>query len=315
MELTQKERHLTMTEWTRQTTEQQNRASMTIDTKSTREVLSIINNEDKKVALAVEKALPEISALVETVCDCFYKNGRLFYVGAGTSGRLGVLDASECPPTYGTDPESVQGIIAGGNRALTRSVEGAEDDEDAGMEALINRGIHENDIVIGITASGQAPFVIGAMKQAKITGAAVGAIGCNYESRIFRYADHAILLNVGPEIVAGSTRMKAGTAQKMVLNMITTASMIKMGKVYGNLMVDLTPVNQKLVKRSIHVIRTATGCDELTAEKAFTASEKKPKIAIVMILMNIDKSEAEQLLEKNQGRIGMTVKGRLRSDG
>ena len=288
-------------------TEQANPASKDIDVKPVAEILKIINDEDKKVPAAVEPAIPDIAAVVEMTVKAFKNGGRLFYVGAGTSGRLGVLDASECPPTYGVDRELVQGIIAGGREALVRSIEWAEDDEDAGKAALDEKGINSNDVVVGITASGQAPYVIGAMKRGKEAGACVGAISCNRNSKIFGYADHSIFLDVGPEIVAGSTRMKSGTAQKLVLNMITTAAMIRIGKVYNNLMVDLVPVNKKLIERSIRLIITATGCDRDTAEKAFGESGKHPKSAIVSVLLGIPAGEAKALLEKSEGRIGTAV--------
>ncbi len=288
-------------------TEQPNPASKDIDTKSVDEILKIINDEDKLVPLRVEPAIPQIAAVVEATVRAFKQGGRLFYVGAGTSGRLGVLDASECPPTFGVSRELVQGIIAGGQEALTRSIEWAEDNEEAGAGDLAAKGINSKDVVVGITASGQAPYVIGAMKKGHEAGAVVGAISCNRKSKIFQYADHSIFLDVGPEIVAGSTRLKSGTAQKLVLNMITTASMIRMGKVYNNLMVDLVPVNKKLVERSIRLIVTATGCDRDLAEKAFEASGHHPKSAIVSVLLDIPAEEAKNLLDKNEGRIGMAV--------
>ena len=288
-------------------TEQANPASKNIDVKSVSEILEIINNEDKKVPYAVEPAIPEIAAVVEMTVKAFKNGGRLFYVGAGTSGRLGVLDASECPPTYGVERELVQGIIAGGSEALVRSIEWAEDDENAGIAALNEKSINSNDVVVGITASGQAPYVIGAMKRGREVGAGVGAISCNRNSRIFQYADHSIFLDVGPEIVAGSTRMKSGTAQKLVLNMITTASMIRIGKVYNNLMVDLVPVNKKLIQRSLRLISTATGCDSETAEKVFEESGKHPKTAIVSVLLNLPAGEAKKWLEQSEGRIGLAV--------
>lgn len=288
-------------------TEQANPASRDIDVKSVTEILQIINNEDKKVAFAVEPAITDIAAVVEMTETAFKSGGRLFYVGAGTSGRLGVLDASECPPTFGVERELVQGIIAGGSEALVRSIEWAEDDEQAGIDALNEKSICSKDVVVGITASGQAPYVIGAMKRGREVGAGVGAISCNKNSKIFQYADHSIFLDVGPEIIAGSTRLKSGTAQKLVLNMITTASMIRIGKVYNNLMVDLVPVNKKLIERSIRLIITATGCDRLTAEKAFTDSDKHPKSAIVSILLKVSASEAKEWLKKSDGRIGLAV--------
>jgi N-acetylmuramic acid 6-phosphate etherase len=250
------------------TTEQQNEASLEIDAKNSLEIVSIINNEDKKVPAAVEKILPQIAALVDDIVTAFNRGGRLFYIGAGTSGRLGVLDASECPPTYGVDPQMVQGLIAGGREALTRSIESAEDRAEEGVGELKSLGFSEKDVLVGITASGQAPYVLGALEFARNLGAVTGAISCNAGSKTFDYARHKLYVNVGPEVVTGSTRMKSGTAQKLVLNMLSTAAMIRMGKVYKNLMVDLRPVNHKLILRSIRLIRQVTGCSE---EKAYEA--------------------------------------------
>jgi N-acetylmuramic acid 6-phosphate etherase len=276
---------------------------MNIDALETAEILSIINEEDKNVPPAVEKVLPVIAALVDDVVIAFKKGARLIYIGAGTSGRLGVLDASECPPTYGVPPTMVVGLIAGGDIALRRSVEGAEDDAAAGEKALKDVGFTRDDVVVGITASGSAPYVLGALAYAGSIGAKVGAVSCNRDSRTFELADHRILLEVGPEVITGSTRMKAGTAQKLVLNMITTASMVRIGKVYRNLMVDLSPVNRKLVERSKRLVRQATGCSREVAEAAFLSSGKKPKIAIVMVLLGIGREEAENLVANGDGRI------------
>lgn len=282
------------------TTEKRNELSMDIDMKSSIDILKIINAEDKTVPLAVEKALAHIAALVDDIVAAFRKGGRLIYIGAGTSGRLGVLDASECPPTYGVPPSMVQGLIAGGSDALVRSIEGAEDDEENGARELDRIGFGPGDVLIGITASGQAPYVLGAMARAREIGAVVAAISCNHGSKTFKFAKHVIFLDVGPEIVTGSTRMKAGTAQKLVLNMITTTSMIRLGKVFHNLMVDLKPVNRKLVERSKRLIRQATGCTKEDAEAAFESSGRRPKIAIIMVLLKVDMVEAE-LLEKEGG--------------
>jgi N-acetylmuramic acid 6-phosphate etherase len=289
------------------TTERENPASADIDSRSTREILGIINAEDKKVPLAVEKVLDHVAALVDDVVASFRKGGKLVYIGAGTSGRLGVLDASECPPTYGTPPSMVQGLIAGGREALVRSVEWAEDKEDQGVKDLDAIDFSGNDVLVGITASGQAPYVLGAMRRAKALGAVVGAISCNANSGTFELADHRIFVDVGPEVVTGSTRMKSGTAQKLVLNMITTAAMIRLGKVYRNLMIDLTPVNKKLVERSKNLIMKATDCDRDAAEKAFAASGRKPKIAIVMVLLGIDAAQAERLVAANDGHLSKAV--------
>ncbi len=255
----------------------------------------------------MERALPDVAGLVDAVVDSFKKGGKLVYIGAGTSGRLGVLDASECPPTFGTPPAMVQGIIAGGREALVRSVESAEDREDQGAKDLDAVGFCKDDVLVGITASGQAPYVLGAMRRARELGAAVGAISCNPNSGTFALADHRIFVDVGPEVVTGSTRLKSGTAQKLVLNMVTTASMIRLGKVYRNLMIDLTPVNKKLVERSKNLIMRATECDRETAEKAFSASGKKPKIAILMVLLGIDAPSAERLVAANDGHLSKAV--------
>jgi N-acetylmuramic acid 6-phosphate etherase len=289
------------------TTEQQNPASLDIDAKSSREILAIINAEDKRVPLAVEACLDVVSSLVDDVVDAFKKGGKLVYVGAGTSGRLGVLDASECPPTYGTPREMVQGLIAGGREALVRSIENAEDDAEAGARDLDRIGFGPGDVLVGITASGQAPYVLGAMEHAGKLGAVVAALSCNASSATFGLAKHKIYVNVGPEVVAGSTRMKAGTAQKLVLNMITTAAMIRLGKVYRNLMIDLVPVNKKLIERSKGLIVKATGCDRESAAAALAGSGNRPKIAILMVLLGIGKEEAEALVASHDGHLSLAV--------
>ncbi len=288
-------------------TEGRNPSSMDIDSKGSLEILKIINEEDKKVPLAVEQVLEPIAALIDDIVAAFRAGGRLVYIGAGTSGRLGVLDASECPPTFGVPPTMVQGLIAGGPRALMSSIEGAEDDYETGIRELDGIGFGPKDVLVGITASGQAPYVLGAMARAKELGAVVAAISCNRGSKTFHLARHAIWLDVGPEVVTGSTRMKAGTAQKLVLNMLTTASMIRFGKVYHNLMVDLAPVNKKLVERAKRLVRQATGCTREAAEAAFEASGKRPKTAIIMVLLKVDKAEAERLEAGAGGRIADAV--------
>jgi N-acetylmuramic acid 6-phosphate etherase len=245
---------------------------------------------------------------VDDVVAAFRAGGRLVYIGAGTSGRLGVLDASECPPTYGVPPAMVQGLIAGGMDALTRSIEGAEDDHEAGVRELERIGFSRNDVLVGITASGQAPYVLGAMDKARELGAVVAAISCNRESKTFQYAKHAVFLDVGAEVVTGSTRMKAGTAQKLVLNMVTTASMIRLGKVYHNLMVDLSPVNRKLVERSKRLVRQATGCSRDEAERAFEESGRRPKTAIIMLLLAVGRAEAERLEAAGGGPIAAALR-------
>jgi N-acetylmuramic acid 6-phosphate etherase len=290
------------------TTEQANSLSADIDSRDTLGILTIINDEDHRVAAAVKLVLPEIAGLVDEIVGAFRKGGRLVYIGAGTSGRLGVLDASECPPTFGTPRDMVLGLIAGGQEALTRSIESAEDKPDDAVRDLKSIGFTGNDVLVGITASGQAPYVLGALEYANVLGAVTGAISGNGNSRTFEVASHRIFVNVGPEVVTGSTRMKAGTAQKLVLNMLTTASMILLGKVYRNLMVDLTPVNKKLVERSYRLIRAVTSCSRVEAETAFEDSGKKPKTAIVMVLCGVDKARAEYLLEHSGGHISAAVR-------
>ena len=284
-------------------TEQRNPASYQIDTKSTVEILTIINNEDNKVPEAVSQAIPQLTRLVDRAVEVFQKGGRLFYLGAGTSGRLGVLDASECPPTYGVSPDMVQGFIAGGDAALRRSIEGAEDDEKHGIDQLRGAGFSAADMLVGITASGSAPYVLGALRYARSLGSPTGAISCNKDSHTFELADYPIYLPVGPEIVTGSTRMKSGTAQKLALNMITTTAMIRLGKVYNNFMIDLMPVNAKLVERSKRLINEITGCGEVRAAQIFEDSGRKIRTAVIMASLAVSKEEAEALLKQGNGNI------------
>jgi len=289
-------------------TESRNPRSMNIDSLEVPGILRVMNDEDASVASVVAMVLPALAALVEDIVAAFRRSGRLVYIGAGTSGRLGVLDASECPPTFGVSPTMVVGLIAGGDAALRRSIEGAEDDPVAGKAALEAINFSKNDVLVGITASGSAPYVLGAMAYAQSLGAKVGAVSCNAGSKTFNLADHKIFIDVGPEVITGSTRMKAGTAQKLVLNMLTTASMIRLGKVYGNLMVDMTPVNKKLVERSKRLVRQATGCDRSVAELAFDESGGKPKVAILMVLLGLEAQTASELLARGQGRISEALK-------
>ncbi|MEL3906708.1 MAG: N-acetylmuramic acid 6-phosphate etherase [Treponema sp.] len=288
-------------------TEQRNPVSYQIDTKTTAEILTIINSEDKKVAHAVEQAIPQLTVLIDCAVEVFKKGGRLFYLGAGTSGRLGVLDASECPPTYGVSTGMVQGFIAGGDEALRRSIEGAEDDENHGIDQLQSAGFSCSDMLVGITASGSAPYVLGALKYARSIGSPTGAISCNKDSHTFALADFPIFLPVGPEIITGSTRMKSGTAQKLALNMITTTAMIRLGKVYNNFMIDLMPVNAKLVERSKRLINEITGCGESCAARIFEDSGRKIRTAVIMASLNIGKEEAETLLEQGGGNINAAL--------
>ncbi|WP_318495212.1 N-acetylmuramic acid 6-phosphate etherase [Photobacterium leiognathi] len=282
-------------------TESRNTASQNIDMLSTVEMLQVINNEDKKVALAVEQVLPEIAQVVDAIAIAFQQGGRLIYAGAGTSGRLGILDASECPPTYGSKPEQVVGLIAGGHQAILKAVENAEDNREMGAQDLIDLNFTEKDVLVGIAASGRTPYVMGAMEYAKLQNAMVACISCNPQSPMAALADVAITPVVGAEVVTGSSRMKAGTAQKLVLNMLTTGAMIRVGKVYGNLMVDVEATNAKLVERQKNIVMQATECSREEAEQALTQCNGHCKTAIVMILAGVDAQTAADLLAKNNG--------------
>ncbi len=273
-------------------TESRNHHSEHIDTLSTLEMLKVINNEDKKVPFAVEATLPHIARLVDKVVTAFSQGGRLIYCGAGTSGRLGILDASECPPTYGTPHDMVIGLIAGGHKAILQAVENAEDNVQLGAEDLRQLNFNAKDVLVGIAASGRTPYVIGALEYARSLGAVTGAISCNPDSPIAQRADIAITPIVGPEVVTGSSRMKAGTAQKLVLNMITTGAMIKMGKVFGNLMVDVEATNAKLIERQIRIVMQATECERATAEQALAQCQRHCKTAILMILAGVNAQQA-----------------------
>ncbi|WP_263834363.1 N-acetylmuramic acid 6-phosphate etherase [Salinibacter sp.] len=291
-------------------TEQQNPHSTHIDTASVEEILRVINTEDHKVPVAVRRELPHVADAVKIVVEAFKNDGRLFYVGAGTSGRLGVVDASECPPTFGTDPERVQGIIAGGREAVFRSQEGAEDVPERGAQALKSQGVTENDVVCGIASSGRTPFVVGAVEHAR------DAIGCPtlFVTTIPRKdldvnPDVAICPVVGPEVIMGSTRMKSGTAQKLVLNMITTAAMVRLGKVYENMMVDLRRTSEKLVERGIRTVMMVTGVDYDEADAVLDRCDGHVKTAIVMILAGVGVDEARRRLEATDGFVRPAIEG------
>ena len=284
-------------------TERRNANSTNIDTLSTEEMLAVINREDQLVAHAITPYLPQIAQLVDAVAAAFQKGGRLIYSGAGTSGRLGILDASECPPTFGTRPEQVIGLIAGGHKAILSAVENSEDNVAQGAEDLKALNFTANDVLVGIAASGRTPYVIGAMNYAKSVGALVATITCNPHGDMAQLADIAITPVVGPEVVTGSTRLKAGTAQKLVLNMITTGAMIRSGKVYSNLMVDVEATNAKLIERQVSIVMEATECDRETAVNALNACHRHCKTAIVMVLANLSADEATTLLADNNGYI------------
>ena len=284
-------------------TEQRNPNSMQIDRASALEIVQLINNEDKLVPLAIEKCLPQIAQAVEKIVAAFQQGGRLVYMGAGTSGRLGVLDASECPPTYGVSPEMVVGLIAGGERALRHPIEGAEDNREQGKLDLQAIEFSAKDVLVGIAASGRTPYVLGGLDYAKELGAVTISIASNPNSAMATLADIAIETLVGAEVLTGSSRMKSGTAQKLVLNMLTTASMILMGKCYQNLMVDVQASNEKLRARAIRIVMQATECSKETAEKMLQTAEGNAKLAIMMILGNLDKERAVKIVQENQGKL------------
>ena len=261
-------------------TEQRNPASEGIDRKSTLDIVRIINEEDQKVALAVEKILPEIARAVDLITEHFRAGGRLFYMGSGTSGRLGILDAVECPPTYSTDPEMVQGLIAGGYEAIFRAREGAEDSPEGGAEDVRKHCLGPRDVLVGITASGRTPYVIGGMAEAKKRGAAVIGLACTQHPDLAPYADLLLIALPGPEIVTGSTRMKAGTATKMILNMLTTGAMIRLGKVRGNLMIDVKATNAKLQERAVQIVMTVTGLSRAESEAALQRHGGSARLAV-----------------------------------
>ncbi len=287
-------------------TEQRNPASMNLDRMSTKEILLLMNEQDYIVAEAIHEALPAIEKLIDAVVESFRNGGRLIYIGAGTSGRLGILDAVECVPTFGTSPDQVIGLIAGGESAIRLAVEGAEDSEELAIEDL--KGIHLNDkdIVVGIAASGRTPYVIGGLKYATEVGAITGSLSNNKGTKISALADHPIEINTGPEILTGSTRLKAGTGQKLVLNMISTVSMVKTGKIYENLMVNVQATNDKLVDRSKRIIVEATGVSYEKAEEVYAVAQSV-KTAIVMILAGTTKEEAEEALADTNGLIYETL--------
>ncbi|MEF8939867.1 MAG: N-acetylmuramic acid 6-phosphate etherase [Salinivenus sp.] len=283
-------------------TEQRNPNSTHIDTASTEEILRVINTEDHLVPIAVRRELPRIAEAVEHVVEAFENDGRLFYVGAGTSGRLGVVDASECPPTFGTDPERVQGLIAGGKEAVFRSQEGAEDVPERGAEALEARGVTETDVVCGIASSGRTPYVVGAVEHARdVIGCPTLFVTTVPREELDVDPDVAICPVVGPEVIMGSTRMKSGTAQKLVLNMITTAAMVRLGKVYENMMVDLQRTSDKLVERGIRTVMMVTGVDYEAADAVLDRCDGHVKTAIVMILADVGVEEARRRLDATDG--------------
>lgn len=288
-------------------TEQRNSNSMHVDSLSALEIVQLMNDEDKQVPLAIEKCLPQIAQAVECIVAAFQQGGRLVYIGAGTSGRLGVLDASECPPTFGVSPEMVKGIIAGGERALRHPIEGAEDSKAQAVADLQTIQFSSKDVLVGIAASGRTPYVIGALEYAESLGSVTVSIASNPNSAMANIVDIAIDTVVGAEVLTGSSRLKSGTAQKLVLNMLTTASMILMGKCYQNLMVDVQASNEKLKARAIRIVMQATDCDKSLAEETLKQADQNAKLAIMMILSGLDRAQAEDLLEKHQGKLQLAL--------
>jgi N-acetylmuramic acid 6-phosphate etherase len=290
------------------TTEESNRKTARLDEMSIAEILNVMNEEDQTVALAVQEVIPQIGKVVEKVVKAFQSGGRLIYIGAGTSGRLGVLDAVECPPTFSTPPEQIQALLAGGEGAMFQAVEGAEDDAQLGADDLREMGISSNDVVIGIAASGRTPYVKGALKYAGDCGAATVSLTSNADSEISEMADIKIEVVTGPEILTGSTRLRAATAHKMILNMISTASMVKIGKVYSNFMIDLNASNFKLRERAKKIVCAVTDVSYEESESVLVQTDFNVKLAIVMILTKSGRMEAEQLIDQSNGFVNAAVK-------
>src|SRR5437868_4283336 len=283
------------------TTEQPNLESQALDTKSALEIATIINNEDSKVAAVVGKCLPQIAQAIDAIADALGHGGRLIYIGAGTSGRIAALDAAECPPTFSTDPKQVQFVIAGGEKALGRAVEANEDSPKLGKRDIAKLKPSKRDVVVGIAASGRTPYTIAAVEYAKKKGAKTVGVSCNSNSPLSQAAEIAIAAEVGPEVVSGSTRMKAGTAQKMILNMLTTGAMTRLGYVYGNLMVNVSPKNEKLVERAITILSQAAGIDRAQAKKALSNSGRSVPLALIMLKTGASLREAQRRLRAAGG--------------
>ena len=289
------------------TTERQNEASQGFDTKSAIEIARIINHEDAKVATAVKKALPEIANVIDQVARSMRDGGRLIYIGAGSSGRIAALDASECPPTYSTAPGQVQYIMAGGPKALASAVEVNEDSEELGQRDIARRRPTRKDVVIGVSASGRTPYVVAAVAYARARGAHTAAVTCNQGTPLAAAAEIPIIADVGPEVISGSTRMKAGTAQKMILNMITTGAMTRLGYVYENLMVNVHMQNSKLVERGIRILMCACGIDHPTAVETIKSAGRSVPVALVMLKAKVDKPEAVRRLAKSDGNVRLAI--------
>jgi N-acetylmuramic acid 6-phosphate etherase len=291
-------------------TEQPNLASAELDTRSALEIARIINNEDKKVAPAVENALPQIAQAIDVIAEALQLGGRLIYVGAGTSGRIAALDASECPPTFNIDPKTIQYLIAGGEKALGRAAEHNEDSRNLGQADLARKKPTKKDVIIGIAASGRTPYTVAAIEYARKRGAKTVAVVCNRHSELGRAAHIEIVADVGPEALSGSTRMKAGTAQKMILNMLTTGAMARLGYVYGNLMVNVHTRNQKLVERGLMILQQAAGVERETASQALKAAKNQVQVALVMLKTGLGRTQAQQRLKRAKGNVRKAIEAR-----
>ncbi|WP_446666435.1 N-acetylmuramic acid 6-phosphate etherase [Flexivirga sp. B27] len=289
------------------TTEARNPRSAGLDAMDTQQMLELMNDEDQTVAVAVRRVLPEIAKAVEVIASSLRAGGRLIYVGAGTSGRLGLLDAVECPPTFDTDENQVTALLAGGRWAFVEAVEGAEDDTETAAADIDGMQVGPNDTVVGIAASGRTPYVVAGLRRADERGAQTVALACNVGSVIGREANIAIEVATGPEVLTGSTRLKAGTAQKMVCNMLSTGAMVRIGKTFGNFMVDMRPTNDKLVDRAGRIVAAATDSDEQTAARALTAADGRTKVAVVMLLAGVDATAAAKLLDEGSGSVATAI--------
>jgi N-acetylmuramic acid 6-phosphate etherase len=294
-------------------TEQQNRASSDLDTLSALEIARVINHEDSKVAAAVKRALPQIAQTIDAIAEAIRHGGRLIYVGAGTSGRLAALDAAECPPTFNIDPKTIQYVIAGGDKALGHAAEYSEDSRTMGRRDIARRKPGKQDVVIGIAASGRTPYTIAAVEHARKKGAKTAALVCNRGSELGRVAEIEIVLEVGPEAVSGSTRMKAGSAQKMALNLLSTGAMARLGYIYGNLMVNVHTVNEKLMERGLAILEKAAGVDRPAALKSLKAADNQVAVALIMLKTRLGRTQAEIRLKSVKGNVRQAiVKGNLR---
>jgi len=288
-------------------TERTNTASVALDTLSALEIARVINNEDKRVAGAVERALPQIAQAIDAIAEALHRGGRLIYVGAGTSGRLAALDASECPPTFNTNPKTIQYIIAGGDKALSRATEVSEDSRSAGRADMAKRKPGKNDVVVGVAASGRTPYTIAAVEYARRKGARTVAVVANPASELGRVSEIEIVVDAGPEVLSGSTRMKAGTGQKMVLNMLTTGAMARLGHIYGNLMVNVHTKNSKLIERGLAILEQSAAVDRAAAAKTLKAARNQVAVALVMLKKGLGRAQAEQKLKASKGNVRRAI--------